>query len=172
MTFFSSAFPLDQRQIPQIVAVQVKQIKRDQHDLCRLALQFVLQNCEVSRAIRGRHHDFAVDDRGASGDVPGIISNLAEAFGPVVTAARENLHGLVNDVHLDAIAIELDFVEPTLAAGHLLDRRRQRRFDEARITTLGADGWLIFALEGHGSHQPQGQVAMMTFMPFDEVLNG
>jgi hypothetical protein len=63
-------------------------------------------------------------------------------------------------------------VEPTLAAGYLLDRRRQRRFDEARITTLGADGGLLLALEGHGSHQPQGQLAMMTLMPFDEVLNG
>jgi len=63
-------------------------------------------------------------------------------------------------------------VEPSLAALHLFDRRRQRRFDEARVTTLGADGWLLFALEGHGSHQPQGQLALMTFMPFDEVLNG
>jgi hypothetical protein len=82
----SRAFPLDQRQTSQIVAVQVKQIERDQDDLCRMALQFILQNREVGRVVRGRHHDFAIDNRGASGDVPGIISNLAEAFGPVVTA--------------------------------------------------------------------------------------
>ena len=80
--------------------------------------------------------------------MPGVISNLAEAFGPVMTATGENLHGLVNDVHLDAVAIELDLVEPTVAAGHLLDRGCQCWFDEVRIGTFGPDrGWL-FTLEG------------------------
>jgi hypothetical protein len=61
--------------------------------------------------------------------VPGVIGNLAEALGPVMTTARENFHGLVNDVHLDAISVELDFVQPSLAAWHSYDRGRQCRYD-------------------------------------------
>ena len=119
----------------------------------------------------GRHHDLAIDDRGTGGDVPGVVGNLAEAVRPVVTAPREDFHRLIDEVHLDAVAVELDLVEPAFAAGHLLDRRRQCWLDEARVERLGADGWRLFALEGHGSHQPQGQLAMMTLMPFDEVLD-
>jgi len=82
--------------------------------------------------------------------VPGIVSNLSEAFSPVMTAPSKDFHRLVHDVHLDAVAIELDFVEPSLAARHLLDRGSQCWFDEARIGTFSPGcGWL-FALEGHG----------------------
>ena len=49
--------------------------------------------------------------------MPSVISNLAEALGPIVITPCENLYGLGSEVTLDAIAIELDFVEPTAAAG-------------------------------------------------------
>ena len=52
---FQVRLALDQRQLPQIVAVEVEQIEGDQHDLGRLALQFVLQDREVGRAVLGRH---------------------------------------------------------------------------------------------------------------------
>ena len=71
----------------------------------------------------GRHDDLAVDDRGAGGDVPGVVGDLLEAFGPVVAAAGEDLDGLVGEVDLDAVAVELDLVDPALAGRHLLDRR-------------------------------------------------
>ena len=72
---------------------------------------------------------------------------------------------------LDAVAVELDFVEPTLAGRHFFDRRRQRRLDEARKGTLDADGWRLVALEGHGSYQPQGELALVTLMRFNKVEN-
>ena len=37
-------FAFDQWQFSQVLAVQVEQIKRDEHDLHRLAFQFVLQD--------------------------------------------------------------------------------------------------------------------------------
>ena len=105
---------LDQRQLPQIVTVEVKQVERDQHDLGRLALQLVLQDREVGGAVRGRHDDLAIDDRGTGADVPGIVGDLLEAFGPVVAAPGEDLDGLVGEVDLDPIAVELDLVKPAV----------------------------------------------------------
>jgi hypothetical protein len=45
-----------------------------------------LQHRKVSRAIGGRHHDLAVDDRGACRDVLGVVGDLLEAVGPVMAA--------------------------------------------------------------------------------------
>ena len=69
---------LDQRQFPQVVAIEIEQVKRDQHDLRRFALQLVLQDGEVGGAALGRDNDLAVNDRRTGSDVPGVVSNLAE----------------------------------------------------------------------------------------------
>ena len=50
------------------------------------------------------------------------------------------LHRLVGQVDLDPVAVELDFVNPSLAGRHLLDRGRQGRLDEAGQRRLDADG--------------------------------
>ena len=78
--------------------------------------------------------------------MPGIIGNLAEAVRPIVAPPGKNFNGLVNDVDLNAVAIELDLVQPAVAAGHLLDRRCQCRLDKARVEGLGADHRRLFAL--------------------------
>jgi len=41
---------------------------------------------------------------------------------PVVTAAGEDRHGFARQVDLDAVAIELDFMNPSRSGRHLLDR--------------------------------------------------
>ena len=97
----------------------------------------------------GRDNDLAVDDRGASGDVPGVVGDLLEAVGPVVAPAGEYLDGLVGQMDLDAVAVELDLVDPARAGRHLLDRRCQRRLDEAREGRFDADRRRLLALEGH-----------------------
>src|SRR4051812_27749790 len=53
----------DQRQPPKIATIEVKEIERDQHDLDRLAFQFVLQNREVGGAVSCRDNDLTVDNR-------------------------------------------------------------------------------------------------------------
>jgi hypothetical protein len=42
----------------------------------------------------------------------------------------------LREMDLNAIAIEFDFVEPTVAAGHLVDGARERRFEEVRKGAL------------------------------------
>ena len=66
-------FALDQRQLPQIAAIQIEQIERDQHDLGRLALELVLQHREIGSAVGGGDDDLAVDDGGARLDAPGVV---------------------------------------------------------------------------------------------------
>ena len=119
---FQLRLALMQRQLPQIVAVEIQEVESDQHDPGRLTLQLVLQHREIRRAVRRGHHDLAVDDRGRRLDVPGVVGDFLEAIGSVVATTGEHLHGFVNQVHLDAIAVELDFVDPALAAGHFVER--------------------------------------------------
>jgi len=120
------------------VAVEVKQIEGDQHNLCGPAFQLVLQHLEVSRAIsRGSDH-FAVDDRGARLDLEGFGSNLLKPLGPVVTPAREHLHDTIFEVNLDAVSVEFDLVDPAIAARGLLDGGGKRRLNKAGIRRFDA----------------------------------
>ena len=110
MSFFSSAF----RPTSGRFRVQVKQIECDQHDLIRFVLQFVLQSGKVGAAVGRRYHYLAVENRGSSGNVPGVVSDLFESIGPVVAAACQNFQGLIGEMHLHPVAVELDFVNPAL----------------------------------------------------------
>jgi hypothetical protein len=86
-----------------------------------ILVEFVPQHREVGGAVGGRDNDLAVDDRGACADVPGLVGDLLEAFGPVVATAGEDLDRAVHKMDLDAIPIEFDLMYPAVAAGHLLD---------------------------------------------------
>jgi hypothetical protein len=128
-----------------------EQVERDHHDLRGFALEFVLQHREVCGAVGGRDHDLAVDEGGTGIDQERIAGDLLEPAGPVVAAASENRGALVGDVELDAVAVELDLMDPPLAFRHLVNRRRQGRLDEAGEGRLDADRWRFSALECHYS---------------------
>ena len=53
--------------------------------------------------------------------MPDVLGNLAKAPGPVVATAGIDFDIVVGDVNLNAIAIELDFVNPPRAFRHTLD---------------------------------------------------
>jgi hypothetical protein len=149
ISFFKCALAFDQRQLLQVIAVEIEQVEGDQHDHVGPSLQFVLQHREIRGAIYGRHHDFAVDDGGAGADVPGVVGDLPDALGPVVAAPGEDLDRFIGEVHLDAIAVELDLVDPAIAAGYAADRGRQRRLDksgERRALTPIAAGFFRGAM--------------------------
>ena len=90
-----------QRQSPQVTPIEVKQVESDRHDLGGPPLEFILQNREVGGAI-GR-------------------GNLSKAVRPVIAATGKNLHRRVSEMNLNAVAVELDLVEPSGAGRHLLD---------------------------------------------------
>jgi hypothetical protein len=53
--------------------------------------------------------------------VPRVGRDLSETVGPVVAAPGEHLDGGVPEMDLNPVAIELNFVNPTFASGHLVD---------------------------------------------------
>ncbi len=63
-------------------------------------------------------------------DVLGVVRDLLEAVGPIMAPACEDFDRLVGEVDLDAVAVEFDFMDPTGAGWHLLDRGRHGRFYE------------------------------------------
>jgi hypothetical protein len=131
--------PLDQRQLPKIVAVEVQEIEGDENDLGRLALQLVLQQEKsVVPSSAGTTTSPSMMAEPAA-DVPGVAGDLLEAVRPVVATAGEDLDCGIPEMDLDAVAVELDFMNPARAGRDLLDRRRQRRFDEVGHHGLDAD---------------------------------
>jgi hypothetical protein len=146
---FELRLALDQRQLPQIVTVEIEQVEGDQDDLVGFALQLILQHREVCAAVIGWHHDLAVNDRAAGADMPGLVGDLPESLRPVMSAAGVDLHRFINEMHLDPIAIELDFVNPASAGGHFVDRGCERWLDESGEGCLDADRSRLL-LWGHG----------------------
>jgi hypothetical protein len=103
---------LVERHLPDVATVQVQQVEGDQDDLRRLPLELVLQYGKIGGAVGGRHHDLAVDHRRRGLDVPGVVADFFESMRPIMAAPGEDLDGLVGQVNLDPVAIELDFVNP------------------------------------------------------------
>jgi hypothetical protein len=83
---------------------------------------------------------FSVNASGARVDVPDVGSDLAEAVGPILTAAGEYFDDRVFQMDLDAITVELDFMDPPLTVWHGVDRGRQRRLHEPGERHFDA-GW-------------------------------
>ena len=88
-------FALKERQLPEIAAVQIEQIERHKHDARRLALELVLQDREIGRAVGGRYHDLAVQHGRVRFDAPGVMGDLLEAMRPIMAAPGEDLRSLV-----------------------------------------------------------------------------
>jgi hypothetical protein len=112
--------------------------------------QVTLQRGEVRKAFVGRDNHLAVEDDAMCHQLAGGRDDVAEAVGPVVTAAGKHAGARVALVQLGAIAVELDFVNPVVAGGRLGMQRRERRFDEAGKRAAANPFQLLGDLEGRG----------------------
>jgi len=48
--------------------------------------------------------------------VPSIVGDLTETLRPIIAAPGEDLDGLIGEMDLDPITVELDLVYPSFAA--------------------------------------------------------
>jgi len=110
--FLEQGLALGQRQLPEVITVEVKQIERDHHNLFGPPLEFVQQHREVRGAVRCRDHHLAIDDRRSGVDVPRVGCDLSETIGPVIAAPGEYLDDRVFQMDLDAVTVEFDFMDP------------------------------------------------------------
>ena len=71
---------------------------------------------------------------------------------PVMAAPSKNLDRLVHQVNLDAVAVELDLMDPAIAGGHFVSRRCKRRFYESGVGSLHADYGSLLTLHAANSN--------------------
>jgi hypothetical protein len=81
-----------------------------------------------------------------------FLKRLVQSVAP----AGEDLHGSIPEMDLDPVAVEPDLVNPARPGRHLLDRCRQRRFDEIGHPRLDPDHRRFLALERHRQTRRMG----------------
>ena len=123
---------LDQRQRAQIIAVEKQQIERVEDEAIHPPFAEIgLQSGEIGSASAVFDHQLAVDQPRTEGErLERRDHVLAELLRPIVAAAGEEFHPAGLDARLQAIAIELDLVQPALALRRRGHERRQCGFDE------------------------------------------
>ena len=107
----------------------MQQVKGEEHELAGVAFgERRLQRGEIRRAVRVERHDLAIDDPVRQ---PGAgAGDGAEPAGPVQPLARAQDGTAAFDAELNAVAVELDLVQPTLAGRRTLDGLAELRLDE------------------------------------------
>jgi hypothetical protein len=108
------ALAFDQRRSAQIVAVEIKQVESGIYQAIGVLLcEFPAQRLEVRQAGIAVHRRFAVHDQLVCRERFGRVCDLAELIGPIVAAARVDCDPLMMDMELCAVAVDLDFVQPS-----------------------------------------------------------
>src|SRR5262249_37140186 len=123
----------DERQLRQVVPVEMQQVEYIVDEvLAVLGLERLLQLREVGNATLVFDHDFAVNKRGLPGQLADRSSDVRELVGPVEALAGEQAYLALIEPRLDAIAVELDFVNPSRPGRRLGAQRGERRRHEIR----------------------------------------
>ena len=104
---------LDQRQVAQVRAVMLRQVKRVQH--CLGASVSAPQCMEVRPAVISGDYDFAVDQERMCLKASSGFDNGREAVGPIVAVPREAADAQAIPARQQPIAVVLDFVNPQRA---------------------------------------------------------
>src|ERR1035438_7034670 len=90
-----------------------------------------LQVRKAGRSVVGENDDFTVEDCGRGGNISHLFRDLLHAMSPVQTSASQKLYTRSVLPGLNAVAVELQFVEPARTARRTFGRERQFRCDEA-----------------------------------------
>jgi hypothetical protein len=129
---------LQERRRLQVKTIQVKQVEGVEHGLMsRLVAwplagtQGGLKGGETSDAV---HLDdgFSVDQGQPRPQRLGGVPDGREAIGPVVTTARQDRDLAILDADLQAVAVPLDLVQPSIAGRYVGTQGRETRLDEGR----------------------------------------
>ena len=127
----------DQRRSGEIVAVEVEEVEGvEDHALGPAGLQGLLQAGEDRHPGFVLDHHLAVDQRRAELQLFQSGSDAAELRRPVQTLAGEELDPVSVDTGLQAVAVELDLVDPFVALRGLGGRGGKARLQEDREQAL------------------------------------
>src|SRR5438876_3810494 len=105
-----------ERRAGEVVPVEVEEVEDEiDQSPVTVALEDVLQRLKAGRAIRLDDHDLTVEQRGLRRQRRGRLRDLGETIGPVLAGAREEPHAAALDPAEDAVAVELDLMQPLVA---------------------------------------------------------
>src|SRR5690606_6654588 len=104
-------------------AVEVEEVEDEVADRLVPRADGVLQCAEVAPPLRVEDHDLAVQPGRAQRQLAEHARERAEANAPVVRLAREEAGAPVLEAREDAIAVELDLVQPVASLGRRVDER-------------------------------------------------
>src|SRR5271165_4636521 len=76
-----------------------------------------LQVRKAGRAVVGENDDFTVEECGRGGNISYLFRNRLHAMSPVQTSASQKLYMRSVLAGLNAVAVELQFLEPARTAG-------------------------------------------------------
>src|SRR5262245_52273734 len=93
--------------------------------------ELAAQRLKVGQSGVAVHCRLAIGDQVMCGKSFCCVRDLPELLGPVVAAARIDGHTFAMDMHLRAIAIDLDFVQPSPTIGRAIPQGRIARLDES-----------------------------------------
>ena len=131
-----------ERQVARVVPVEVQQVEREiRQRVLRTFLKRGLQIGEAGASLGVEDHDLAIEDGIVDGKLGGGFGDISHAMRPVETLAGEEAcvsrTGLFVDVDLDAVAVELELVQPIFPLRRLLDRRSERGRQEGGHSLVG-----------------------------------
>ncbi len=142
------ALALQQRRSGQVLAIEVQDIEHIVDETVMAAiLEVVLQRGEIRGAVFVDRGNLAVEDGIVAGKLGAGGGDGRKFLGPVETTPRLERHRAVGDASLDAVAVELDLMDPAIAVGRSRAQRREARRDEVRepaVTRAGDFCGLFF----------------------------
>jgi len=114
-----------------VVSIEIEQIENEVDQPIGVPFRERAAQClEVGQSGIAKYRCFAVDDEVVPRKRFGRIRDLVEVISPIVAAARIDGDPPVMDMHLRAIAVDLDFVQPPRTFRRAIAQARVARRDE------------------------------------------
>jgi len=118
---------LVERQRGQVGPVEVKDVEHEVDELRARAAPAPLHRLKAGAPVGQHRGDLAVEQRASDAQLLRAGDDRGEVIGPLLVAPAEQRDAPVLDQATDAVAVELDLVQPLLAGGRLVEQLRQLR---------------------------------------------
>ena len=94
-----------------------------------------VQRLEVGNAVNPEHYGLAINDQMVLPDLARGLDDPGVSIGPIVATARDQPHGIARALEAQAKPVIFDFMDPVLAGGDDLSRRRKAESKGACMAT-------------------------------------
>jgi hypothetical protein len=130
--FLQCAFAFDHRRIAQVVSIEIEQIKSEIDQAIGVPFrELAAQRLKVGQSGIAEDGRLAVDDEIMRRECFDRVRDLVEVIRPIVAAARIDGDPSMMDMHLCAVAVDLDLMQPSRTIRRALPQCRVAWRDES-----------------------------------------